>query len=501
MTPEMKILYISDSLGTPIHPRGIFNFSQSLVEILNELGARVDLVVEGGAGFGLEGRFGALADHAPDAVNAVRLAEVHRYFSFGVFRFRWSFRSRRYRMMFAAARPWIRLWLSARGLIARDGATPVENDPAQVDFVPEKSEHLNLFRFLIVKRGFYSSSMSRANLDMAPPAVDASGYDLAIVDTPHFIRIEGLGAERIVTVVHDLIPLRDPTMDAPWRYLFMRKLEATLALRGNLVFVSRHTQREFRAAFPRHLAPREFVLYPAIRRTLMREAERANAPQARTSHLPEIVRSGADKARRAEGEPDSGKRKKKARRGARADGAPPRGFDPALPYFVTAASDEPRKNIATVVRAFYAGLRGRANVVILGDIDARRYHPDPDGNVYFPGYVSEPDKIAFFRNARGAVFASLSEGFGIPIVEGAVMGLPVICSDIDVFREVAGENALYFDPRSPVSLASAVEEALADIEVTRARAAALRQSSLARFSQAAVGASVRIALAEMGLAV
>ncbi len=73
-----------------------------------------------------------------------------------------------------------------------------------------------------------------------------------------------------------------------------------------------------------------------------------------------------------------------------------------------------------------------------------RYDPGPDANVHFPGYVSDAEKFAYFRGARGVVFASLSEGFGIPIVEGAVMGLPVLCSDIEVFREVAGEDAYLF---------------------------------------------------------
>jgi hypothetical protein len=86
----VRVLYISDSLGTPIHPRGIFNFSVSLVEILKTLGAAVDLVVEGADGFGLEGRFGALSNSAPDAVNAVRLSEIHRYFAEARFSFRWD---------------------------------------------------------------------------------------------------------------------------------------------------------------------------------------------------------------------------------------------------------------------------------------------------------------------------------------------------------------------------------------------------------------------------
>ena len=58
----MKVLYISDSLGMPIHPRGIFNFSISLVEILKSAGASVDLVVEGAGDFSLEDRFGGLVE-------------------------------------------------------------------------------------------------------------------------------------------------------------------------------------------------------------------------------------------------------------------------------------------------------------------------------------------------------------------------------------------------------------------------------------------------------
>ena len=79
------------------------------------------------------------------------------------------------------------------------------------------------------------------------------------------------------------------------------------------------------------------------------------------------------------------------------------------------------------------------------------------------------------------------------------MGLPVICSDIEVFREVAGDNAFYFDPHTPASLASAVEEALADPATANARATALKEWALARFSQEAVGAHVRVALGELGL--
>ena len=493
----MRVLYVSDSLGTPIHPRGIFNFSIALVEILKSAGASVDLVVECSPDFSLEDRFGALKESAPDAVNSVRLSETHRYFNQGQFGFRWGYRTPRIRFLAARGRAFIKFWLSLRERMNYRPNIVVRNDPAQLDFTPQKSEHLNLFDNLVLKRGFYSSSMSRANLGLPPPLLDVSGYDLVVVDTPHFVRLEGLGAARLMTVLHDLIPLRDPTMDGNWRNLFMRKLDATLALGGAMVFVSRHTQRAFHAAFPRHQAAREFVLSPAIRSHLLDEADRLLQAPPQGPPIPEAREPSL--AEEAPGSRGEGGRKARGKNKRASRGQPPRGFDASLPLFVTATSDEPRKNIASVVRAFYQHLRGRANIVILGEINSERYDPGPDANIYFPGYVTDAEKIAFFRHARGVVFASLSEGFGIPIVEGAVMGLPALCSDIEVFREVAGDDAFYFEPRDPGSIARAVEDVLSDPNAAAARAAALRQSVVARFSQDAVGAQVRVALGELGL--
>ena len=475
----MRILYVSDSLGTPIHPRGIFNYSVSLVEMLATLGAEVDLVVEGGAGFGLEGRFGRIEHDAPDAVNALRLAEIHRYFGQSTFAFRWDWRTPRIRFLFARARPWIRIWLGLRERMNYRPNVRVRNAAEQIDFVPAKSRHLQPFRSLVLKRGFYAASMSRANLGLPPVAIDARGYDLAIVDTPHYVSVKGIAPERILAIIHDLIPLRDPTMEAAWRNLFLRKLEATLALKSNLAFVSRSSEQTFRRMFSDHKAPRRFVLYPALRQSLV-EATRGGPYDS----APEPLAAPPLK---------QGKRADAARRLAQ-----PPGYDESLPFFVTAASDEPRKNIATAVGAF-ASLAGRANLVVVGELDPSRYLSRPTCNVRFAGYVSDAEKFRLFASARAVVFASLAEGFGIPIVEGAAFGAPVICSDIDVFREIAGDDALYFDPRDARSLTAAVENTLANPDTAARRAQALRRRAFSRFSQTAVGADVKDALAELGL--
>ena len=55
---------------------------------------------------------------------------------------------------------------------------------------------------------------------------------------------------------------------------------------------------------------------------------------------------------------------------------------------------------------------------------------------------------------------SLAEGFGVPIIEALAANTPVLCSDIPVFREVAGELADYFDPFSTESICASVTRVL-----------------------------------------
>ena len=67
-----------------------------------------------------------------------------------------------------------------------------------------------------------------------------------------------------------------------------------------------------------------------------------------------------------------------------------------------------------------------------------------------------------YSHAACLVFPSLQEGFGIPLLEAATFGCPVACSDIEVFREVMGESAHFFDPSQPSEIASAILAALSE---------------------------------------
>ena len=54
----------------------------------------------------------------------------------------------------------------------------------------------------------------------------------------------------------------------------------------------------------------------------------------------------------------------------------------------------------------------------------------------------------YFNNAFTYVFPSIDEGFGIPLIEAMRAQVPVICSDIEVFKEIGDDSVVYFKKQS-----------------------------------------------------
>jgi glycosyltransferase involved in cell wall biosynthesis len=102
-------------------------------------------------------------------------------------------------------------------------------------------------------------------------------------------------------------------------------------------------------------------------------------------------------------------------------------------------------------------------------------------NVAFPAYVNAPDLEGLYALARCFVFASINEGFGIPILEAMRRGVPVACAHASALPEVAGEAARYFDPYSVPDIAGALDELLEDHALAR-RLAALGTAREATFT-------------------
>ena len=86
-----------------------------------------------------------------------------------------------------------------------------------------------------------------------------------------------------------------------------------------------------------------------------------------------------------------------------------------------------------------------------------------------------------YRHALALVTPTRFEGFGMPVVEGLACGCPVICSDLPVLREVAGDHAVYFDPSDVGQLVDRMERIMTDVAL-RDRLAAEGPLAARRFS-------------------
>lgn len=99
--------------------------------------------------------------------------------------------------------------------------------------------------------------------------------------------------------------------------------------------------------------------------------------------------------------------------------------------------------------------------------------------------VSTPDLAAMYRLATVALYPSIFEGFGLPIVEALFSGTPVVTTRGGCFGEAGGAGSAYVDPRDPEELRAVLEALLGD----PGRRAAMREAGLRhaeRFSEEAI---------------
>ena len=82
-----------------------------------------------------------------------------------------------------------------------------------------------------------------------------------------------------------------------------------------------------------------------------------------------------------------------------------------------------------------------------GALQARlRNHSEAGTRLRWIDHADDEQVSALYRRSGALLMASEGEGFGLPIVEAAHAGLPVIARDIPVFREICGDSAVYFEP-------------------------------------------------------
>jgi glycosyltransferase involved in cell wall biosynthesis len=166
------------------------------------------------------------------------------------------------------------------------------------------------------------------------------------------------------------------------------------------------------------------------------------------------------------------------------------GLAPGDRFFVFAGGISPHKNVETLVDA-YAGFRaegGEALLVLVGEMEDDPYLSSAAAVreriarhalgewVRTPGFVSDEALACLYGGATAVVLPSLAEGFGLPAVEAAACGAPLVLSDLPAHRETLDGAALFFEPTDTRGLAEHLRRIAGDDELRsslgeRARAA------------------------------
>lgn len=137
------------------------------------------------------------------------------------------------------------------------------------------------------------------------------------------------------------------------------------------------------------------------------------------------------------------------------------------PFFIYVGNFYPHKNVDTLVDAFSA-LPEEYRIVLVGPQDFFAKHLEEkikslrlSLRITFHFNPSIEDLVFFYKNSRALIHPSLSEGFGLTLVEASYFGTPIIASDIPVIHEILGDEYLSFNPQSSQDVTEKIKNFIA----------------------------------------
>lgn len=157
---------------------------------------------------------------------------------------------------------------------------------------------------------------------------------------------------------------------------------------------------------------------------------------------------------------------------------------PNGPFILSVGTVEPRKNLLLTVKAM---ADGKIDVPLVA---CGRWTPYKDEIktyaekkgiahlLHFRNDIRFSDLPTIYQMATVTVYASVFEGFGIPILEALNSGVPVITSAGGVFPETGGDAALYIDPQSVTEMRDAIDRVLGSESLRREMAEKGRKYAL-----------------------
>lgn len=142
-------------------------------------------------------------------------------------------------------------------------------------------------------------------------------------------------------------------------------------------------------------------------------------------------------------------------------------FEDAEQVYFMLGTIEPRKGHELVLKAFEElwddgkdeclCIMGHMGWNMQQFVKHLKNHPQFGKRLLFIEAASDAEVKYAYQHAAALIQASAGEGFGLPLIETGSYGLPILCSNIPVFHEVAGNNALYFE-RNTAGIIKVIEE-------------------------------------------
>jgi len=243
-----------------------------------------------------------------------------------------------------------------------------------------------------------------------------------VYHSPYYLMPYAPGVPTVLTF-YDLIPQFFPQYSSIKARLFVR-LTTRLALHAasHITAISKATQRDLLAHYP----------VPAERVTAV--------PLAADPHFQRQTATEIVRVRQKYNLPDH--------------------------YVLYLGSNKPHKNLLNLING-WVSLDTDATLIIAGSWNnhypqAKEAASKTKKEIVFLGSVDEADLPGLYAAATIFVFASLYEGFGLPVIEAMACGTAVACSNTFSLPEVGGDAAAYFDPAKPQEIATIVQHLLQD---------------------------------------
>ena len=233
---------------------------------------------------------------------------------------------------------------------------------------------------------------------------------------------------RQIVVVHDLIPLKYPQFSPKWKYYYLYVLPLILKQSRKIICTSQHTKKDLIENYQLDSESIDVVYWGFDRQLFY--------PQPNTEILKKYSLNK---------------------------------------YLLYVGDMRFYKNLTRCIQAFdrlpdkdcQLAIAGKKDDFFYPEIERQIQQRSLKDRIIFLDYVPTADLPSLYSMAQALVFASLYEGFGLPVLEAMACGTPVIASNVTSIPEVGGNSVYYVDPYSVEDISQAMSRILTDTELQK----------------------------------